>query len=116
MRVKRGTTSRRRHKRLMKLAEGFRGRAKNCFKVAKTKVAKAGQYAYRDRKVKKRAMRTLWNVRINAAARGCGITYSKLIFGMKKANIGIDRKILADLAVSDPQAFAAVVEKAKASL
>lgn len=116
MRVKRGFTSRRRHKRLQKLASGFRGRSKNCFKVAKTKVHKALQYAYRDRKVKKRSMRELWNIRINAAARTLGITYSSLIFGLKKANIGLDRKILADLAVRDPLTFASVVEKAKASL
>ena len=116
MRVKRGVTSRRRHKRLQKRAEGFRGRSKNCFKVAKTRVQKAMTYAYRDRKVKKRAMRALWNVRINAAARPLGISYSRLMFGLKNANIALDRKMLADLAVSDPQGFAAVVEKAKASL
>ena len=116
MRVKRGVTSRRRHKRLLKKAEGFRGRAKNAFKIAKTKVEKALKYAYRDRKVKKREFRSLWNTRINAAARIHGLTYSKLIFALKKADIGLDRKILADLAVRDPQGFAAVVEKAKAAV
>ena len=116
MRVKRGYTSRRRHKKMTKRAEGYRGRAKNCYKVAKTKVQHGLVYAYRDRKVKKRAMRTLWNIRINAAARELGTTYSKLMFGLKKANIGLDRKILAELAMQDPAGFAAVVERAKASL
>ena len=116
MRVKRGTTSRRRHKRLLKLAEGFRGRAKSSFKVAKTKVHKALQYAYRDRKTKKREYRMLWNIRINAAARATGLSYSKFMFGLKKANIGLDRKMLAEFAARDPLAFNAVAEKVKAAL
>ena len=116
MRVKRGFASRRRHKRLMKKAEGFRGRSKNCFKVAKTKVQKALRYAYRDRRVKKRTYRTLWNIRINAAVRPLGLTYSKFIFGLKKAEIDLDRKTLAEFAVRDPGAFAAVVDKVKAAL
>jgi large subunit ribosomal protein L20 len=116
MRVKRGVASRRRHKKLLKRAEGFRGRAKSSFKIAKTKVQKAMRYAYRDRKVKKRDFRTLWNLRINAAARSLGMTYSSLMFGLKKADIALDRKMLAEIAVRDPQAFAVVVEKAKAAL
>ncbi|NDC39197.1 MAG: 50S ribosomal protein L20 [Proteobacteria bacterium] len=116
MRVKRGIASRRRHKKLLKRAEGFRGRAKSSFKVAKTKVQKAMRYAYRDRKVKKREIRNLWTIRINAAARPLGLTFSKLMFGLKKAQVGLDRKMLADIAVRDPQGFAQVVERAKAAL
>ena len=116
MRVKRGKASRRRHKKLLKRAEGFRGRAKSSFKIAKTKVQKAMRYAYRDRKVKKREIRNLWTIRINAASRPLGLTFSKLMFGLKKAQIGLDRKILADMAVRDPQGFAVVVERAKAAL
>ena len=116
MRVKRGFTSRRRHKRLLKLAKGFRGRRKNCFQLAKTSVQKALQYAYRDRKVRKRAFRSLWILRINAAARERGITYSRLVLGLKKAKVGLDRKALAFLAVNDPAGFGKVVEKAQAAL
>jgi large subunit ribosomal protein L20 len=116
MRVKRGTASRRRHKKVLKRAEGFRGRAKSSFKVAKIKVQKAMRYAYRDRKVKKREIRSLWTIRINAASRPLGLTFSKLMFGLKKAEIGLDRKILADMAVRDPKGFAVVVAKAKAAL
>lgn len=116
MRVKRGIASRRRHKKLLKRAEGFRGRAKSSFKIAKTKVQKAMRYAYRDRKVKKREIRNLWTIRINAASRPLGLTFSKLMFGLKKAEIGLDRKMLAEMAVRDPKGFAVVVERAKAAL
>ena len=113
MRVKRGFTSRRRHKRLLKLAEGFRGRKKNCFNLAKRSVERALKYSYRDRRVKKREFRGLWITRINAGVRPLGLTYSRLVLGLKKANIGIDRKILADLAVFDPQAFRVIAEQAR---
>jgi large subunit ribosomal protein L20 len=116
MRVKRGTTSRQRHKRRLKLAEGFRGRRKSSFKLAKLAVEKALQYAYRDRRAKKRDFRGLWIVRINAAARNNGISYSKLIMGLKQAGIELDRKVLAEMASHDPAAFATVAEKAKAAL
>lgn len=116
MRVKRGFTSRRRHKRLLKRAEGFRGRRKDCFKLAKTAVQKALQHAYRDRKAKKREFRALWITRINAACRLAGISYSRFIAGLKSAQIEVDRKVLAQLAVIDPTSFAAIAEKAKASL
>jgi large subunit ribosomal protein L20 len=116
MRVKRGVTSRRRHKRRLKLAEGFRGRRKSCFKLAKLAVEKALQFAYRDRRAKKRDFRGLWIVRINAAARINGISYSQMIRGIKLAEIDVDRKVLADLAVSDPVAFAAIAERAKLAL
>ncbi len=116
MRVKRGYTSRRRHKRRLKLAEGFRGRRSDCFKLAKRAVEKALQFSYRDRRVKKRDFRGLWIVRINAAARISGISYSKMIQGLSKASIQLDRKVLAELAYSDPASFAVVAEKAKAAL
>lgn len=116
MRVKRGFASRRRHKRRAKLAEGFRGRRNNCFKHVKLGVQKALKYAYRDRRVKKREFRVLWIRRINAAARLSGLSYGLFINGLKKASIDLDRKILADLAVNDSKAFAALVEKAKAAL
>lgn len=116
MRVKRGVVSRRRHKRIMKQAKGFRGRRKNCFKLAKDAVERSMQFAYRDRKVKKRDFRRLWIVRINAAARQSGMSYSCFMSGLKKANIALNRKILADMAVRDPQAFAQVAERAKAAL
>lgn len=116
MRVKRGTVSRRRHKKVLKAAEGFKGRRKTAFKVAKLATQKAGQFAYRDRKVKKRDFRQLWIARINAGVRLLGLSYSKFIRGLKLANIELDRKILADLAVRDSQAFASIVEKAKAAL
>ena len=116
MRVKRGFTSRRRHKRMAKLAEGFRGRRRNCFKHIKLGVQKALQYSYRDRRNKRRELRALWIVRIGAAARLSGVSYSKFISGLKKAEIDLDRKILADMAVNDAQAFAAIAEKAKAAL
>ena len=116
MRVKRGTAGRRRHKRRLKLAEGFRGRRSDCFKLAKRAVEKALQFSYRDRRVKKRDFRGLWIVRINAAARIHGLSYSKLINGLSKADIQLDRKVLAEMAFSDPASFAAVAEKAKAAL
>jgi large subunit ribosomal protein L20 len=115
-RVKRGVTARARHKKVLALAKGFRGRRKNVFRIAKQAVMKAGQYAYRDRRAKKREFRRLWIARINAASRSLGLTYSKFIAGIKKASIEIDRKVLADMAVNDPAAFASIVEKAKAQL
>ncbi|HIV70294.1 MAG: 50S ribosomal protein L20 [Pseudomonadota bacterium] len=115
-RVKRGVTARARHKKVLALAKGFRGRRKNVYRIAKQAVMKAGQYAYRDRRAKKREFRRLWIARINAGSRALGLTYSKLIAGIKKASIEIDRKVLADLAVNDPAAFASIVEKAKAQL
>jgi large subunit ribosomal protein L20 len=116
MRVKRGFASRRRHKRRLQLAEGFRGRRKNCFKLAKRSVEKALQYAYRDRRAKKREFRSLWILRINAAARTCGISYSRFIRGMSQAGIELDRKVLADIAYTDPASFAVIAERAKAAL
>ncbi|NBD20984.1 50S ribosomal protein L20 [Aquabacterium fontiphilum] len=115
-RVKRGVTARARHKKVLALAKGFRGRRKNVYRIAKQAVMKAGQYAYRDRRAKKREFRRLWIARINAASRSLGLTYSKFMAGIKKASIEIDRKVLADLAVNDPAAFASIVEKAKAQL
>ncbi|WP_395700074.1 50S ribosomal protein L20 [Aquabacterium sp.] len=115
-RVKRGVTARARHKKILALAKGYRGRRKNVFRVAKQAVMKAGQYAYRDRRTRKRVFRQLWIARINAAARGLGITYSKFMAGLKKASIDIDRKVLADLAVNDPAAFGSIVDKVKAQL
>jgi len=115
-RVKRGVTAHARHKKILKLAKGFRGRRKNVFRIAKQAVMKAGQYAYRDRRTRKRVFRQLWIARINAASRGMGLTYSKFMAGLKKANIEIDRKVLADMAVNDPAAFGSIVEKVKAQL
>ena len=115
-RVKRGVTARARHKKVLALAKGFRGRRKNVYRVAKQAVMKASQYAYRDRRNKKRDFRRLWIARINAAARECGITYSQFINGMNKAGITLDRKVLADIAVHDKAAFAGIVEQVKARL
>jgi len=115
-RVKRGVTAHARHKKILKLAKGYRGRRKNVYRVAIQAVTKAGQYAYRDRRQRKRQFRTLWIARINAAARECGLSYSRFINGLKKAEIAIDRKVLADIAVFDKIAFAMLAEKAKASL
>ena len=115
-RVKRGVTARARHKKVLELAKGYRGRRGNVFKVAKEAVMKAGQYAYRDRRNKKRDFRALWIVRINAAVREFGMSYSTFINGLKKAEIDIDRKVLADLAVHDRAAFNKIAEQAKASL
>src|SRR5690554_40834 len=115
-RVKRGVVARRRHKKILKQAKGYYGARSRVFRVAKQAVIKADQYAYRDRRNRKRAFRALWIARINAGARANGLSYSRLIAGLKKANVEIDRKVLADLAMNEQQAFAAVVEKAKASL
>jgi len=115
-RVKRGVTARARHKKILALAKGYRGRRKNVFRIAKQAVMKAGQYAYRDRRTRKRVFRALWIARINAAARSLGITYSKFMAGMRKASIEIDRKMLAELAVKDPAAFGSIVDKVKAQL
>ena len=115
-RVKRGVVARRRHKKILKKAKGYYGARSRVFRVAKQAVIKAGQYAYRDRRQRKRQFRALWIARINAAARINGVSYSRFIAGLKKANIEIDRKVLADLAVYEQAAFTAVVEKAKAAL
>ncbi|MDR3428075.1 MULTISPECIES: 50S ribosomal protein L20 [Silvimonas] len=115
-RVKRGVTARARHKKILNLAKGYRGRRKNVYRVAKQAVMKAGQYAYRDRRQKKRQFRQLWIARINAASRELGLAYSKFMNGLKKAGIEVDRKVLADMAIFDKPAFAQFVEKAKASL
>ncbi|HYH69797.1 MAG TPA: 50S ribosomal protein L20 [Methyloceanibacter sp.] len=111
-RVKRGVTSHARHRKVLKQAKGYYGRRKNTIRVAKQAVEKAGQYAYRDRKVKKRTFRSLWIQRINAAARANGLTYGRLIDGLKKAGIELDRKVLADIAVREPQTFKGLVEAA----
>ena len=115
-RVKRGVTARARHKKVLALAKGFRGRRGNVFRIAKEAVMKAGQYAYRDRRAKKRVFRQLWIARINAAARSNGLTYSQFANGIRKAGIDIDRKVLADIAVHDPEAFAGIVNQVKAKL
>ena len=115
-RVKRGVQAHARHKKVIKQAKGYSGRRKNVYRVAVQAVTKAGQYAYRDRRQKKRVFRQLWIARINAGARDCGLSYSRLINGLKKAEIEIDRKLLADLAMNDMAAFTAVAEKAKAAL
>ena len=114
MRVKKGVKARRRRNRILKLAKGYRGRRKNCYKRANQAVERALDYASRDRAAKKRNFRSLWIVRINAAARGAGLSYSKLIGALGKAGIDLDRKSLADLAVSDPTAFKAIATQAKA--
>lgn len=115
-RVKRGVTARARHKKVLKLAKGYRGRRKNVFRVAKQAVMKAGQYAYRDRRTRKRVFRRLWIARINAASRELGMTYSQFMNGLKKASVDLDRKTLADIAVHDKEAFAAIVDTAKRAL
>jgi len=115
-RVKRGVVAHRRHKKIMKQAKGYYGARSRVFRVAKQAVTKAGQYAYRDRRQRKRQFRALWITRINAQSRANGLTYSKLINGLKKAEIGLDRRVLAELAVHDKPAFAAIVEQAKAAL
>jgi large subunit ribosomal protein L20 len=114
--VKRGVVARAKHKKVIAQAKGFRGRRKNVFRVAKQAVMKAGQYAYRDRRVRKREFRALWIARINAAARGLGLSYSTLMNGLKKAEIEVDRKVLADLAVHDLAAFTKIAEQAKTKL
>jgi large subunit ribosomal protein L20 len=115
-RIKRGVTARARHKKVLKEAKGYYGARRKVFRVAKQAVIKAGQYAYRDRRQKKRQFRALWIARINAGARANGISYSRMIDGLKKAGVEIDRKMLADLAIFDKPAFTALAEKAKASL
>ena len=115
-RVKRGVIARRRHKKILKLAKGYYGARSRVFRVAKQAVTKAGQYAYRDRRQRKRQFRALWIAHINAGARMNGLSYSRFIAGMKKAAIEIDRKVLADLAVHDKAIFGQLVEKAKAAL
>jgi len=115
-RVKRGVTARARHKKVLKRAKGYYGARRKIYRVAVQAVTKAGQYAYRDRRVKKRTFRRLWIARINAAARLSDMSYSRFINGLKKAGVEVDRKVLADIAVHDAAGFAALVEKAKASL
>jgi large subunit ribosomal protein L20 len=115
-RVKRGVTARARHNKVLNQAKGFRGRRGNVYRVAKEAVMKAGQYAYRDRRQRKRQFRSLWIARINAAVRELGMSYSAFMSGLKKANIEIDRKVLADLAVMDKAAFAKIAGQVKATL
>ena len=115
-RVKRGVTAHAKHKKVLEQAKGFYGRRKNTIRTAKAAVDKAGQYAYRDRKVRKRNFRSLWIQRINAAARTEGMTYSNFIFGLDKAGIEIDRKVLADIAGNDPTGFKAIADKVRAAL
>jgi large subunit ribosomal protein L20 len=115
-RVKRGVTSHARHKKVLKLAKGSRGRSKNTIRIAMQRVDKDLQYAYRDRRVRKRNFRALWIQRINAAAREHGLTYSQFINGMKKAGVELDRKVLADIAVHEPAAFKTLATQAQAAL
>ncbi len=115
-RVKRGVIAHARHKKIIDMAKGYRGRRKNVYRIAKQAVMKAGQYAYRYRRQRKRQFRVLWIARINAAARQCGLRYSVFMNGLKKAEIMLDRKVLADLAVFDKPAFAQLVEQAKSKL
>jgi large subunit ribosomal protein L20 len=115
-RVKRGVTARARHKKIIGKAKGYYGRRKNTFRVANQAVEKAGQYAYRDRRVRKRNFRSLWIQRINAACRELDFTYARFIDGLSKAGVEVDRKVLADIAVKEPEAFKALAEKAKAAL
>lgn len=115
-RVKRGVTTHARHRKVIKKAKGYYGRRKNTFRIANQAVEKAGQYAYRDRRARKRNFRSLWIQRINAAAREAGLTYGRFINGLDRAGIEVDRKVLADLAVHEPDAFKSLVEKAKAAL
>jgi large subunit ribosomal protein L20 len=115
-RIKRGTTTRAKHKRILDQAKGYRGRRKNTIRVARQAVEKAGQYAYRDRKVKKRSFRALWIQRINAAVRAEGLTYSQFMHGVKLSGIELDRKVMADLAMNEGGAFTAIIAQAKAAL
>ena len=115
-RVKRGVTAHRRHKKVLKQAKGYSGARSRVYRVAKQAVTRAGQYAYRDRKQRKRLFRSLWIQRINAAARENGLSYSRFIAGLKKENIEIDRRVLADLAVNEKEAFTAIAARAKAGL
>ena len=115
-RVKRGVQAHRRHKKILARAKGYYGARSRIYRVAKQAVIKAGQYAYRDRRAKKRVFRALWITRINAGSRANGLSYSRLIAGLKKADIALDRRVLADLAVHDKEAFAVIVERAKSAL
>ncbi len=115
-RVKRGVTTRAKHKRLLDQAKGYRGRRKNTIRVARQAVEKAGQYAYRDRKVKKRTFRALWIQRINAAVRAEGLTYGQFMHGLKLAGVDLDRKVLADIAMHEGDAFKAIIAQAKGAL
>jgi large subunit ribosomal protein L20 len=116
MRVKRGVVRRRRHNKMLKLASGYRGRRNGCFKLAKLSVEHGWRYAYRDRKAKKRDFRSLWIMRINAAARLCGLSYSQFMHGLTLANIELDRKALAEVAATDSTGFSAIADKVKAAL
>jgi large subunit ribosomal protein L20 len=115
-RVKRGTTTKARHKRILEQAKGYYGRRKNTIRIAKQAVEKAGQYAYRDRKVKKRSFRALWIQRINAAVRAEGLTYGQFMHGLKLAGVDLDRKVLADIAMHEGAAFGAIIAQARAAL
>ena len=115
-RVKRGVTTHARHKKILKLAKGYRGRSSTCFRIAIQKVEKALRYAYCDRRAKKRNFRALWIQRINAGARAHGMVYSRFMDGLKKANIALDRKVLSDIAIREPEAFKSLVDKAQAAL
>ncbi|MCG3170414.1 MAG: 50S ribosomal protein L20 [Pseudomonadales bacterium] len=115
-RIKRGVVARRRHKKILERAKGYYGARSRVYRVAKQAVIKAGQYAYRDRRQRKRQFRALWITRINAASRANGLTYSRLIDGLRKAQVVLDRRVLADLAVHDKQAFASIVDKARTAL
>ena len=115
-RVKRGVTGHAKHKKVLKQAKGYYGRRKNTIRIAKQAVEKANQYAYRDRKNRKRNFRALWILRINAAARGLGLTYGRMIDGLNRAGVEVDRKVLSDLAIREPAAFAALAEQAKGAL
>ena len=115
-RVKRGVTAGARHKKVLSQAKGYYNARRKVYRVAKQAVAKSGQYAYRDRRVRKREFRALWIARINAAARKCGLSYSRFMNGLKKATIDIDRKVLADIAVHDKKSFSVLADKAKAAL
>ncbi|HEX9955180.1 MAG TPA: 50S ribosomal protein L20 [Allosphingosinicella sp.] len=115
-RVKRGTTTKARHKRILEQAKGYYGRRKNTIRIAKQAVEKAGQYAYRDRKVKKRSFRALWIQRINAAVRAEGLTYGQFMHGLKLAGVDLDRKVLADIAMHEGAAFSAIIAQARGAL
>ena len=115
-RIKRGTTTRQKHKRILDQAKGYRGRRKNTIRVARQAVEKAGQYAYRDRKIKKRTFRALWIQRINAAVRAEGLTYGQFMHGLKLAGVDLDRKVLADIAMHEGEAFKAIIAQAKGAL
>jgi large subunit ribosomal protein L20 len=115
-RVKRGTTTKARHKRILEQAKGYYGRRKNTIRIAKQAVEKAGQYAYRDRKVKKRSFRALWIQRINAAVRAEGLTYGQFMHGLKLAGVDLDRKVLADIAMHEGDAFRAIIAQARGAL